>query len=78
MTVKSDLQKATAMCEELKGIYAMAAESTDEQEAKQVFKSLKEELDKHISFLTNRVDYLTLNNPLNQEHINNALHPKNL
>ena len=78
MTVKSDLQKALATCEEIRGSYAVMAESTEDQAAKQKFKEMGADLDRHIAFLANRLDYVTLNNPLNQQHVNNQLHPKEL
>ena len=78
MTVKSDLQKALATCEELQGTYAIMAQSTEDPVAKQRFGVMKQELDNHIQFLLNRIDYVTLNNPLNQENVNNPQHPRHL
>ncbi len=44
MTVQSDLQKTMATCETMKGSYALMAESTEDQQAKQMFNSMKAEL----------------------------------
>ncbi|MCC5911062.1 MAG: DUF1657 domain-containing protein [Clostridiaceae bacterium] len=67
MTVQSDLQKTIAYCEATKGTYALMAESTEDQQAKQTFNTMKADMDRHIEFLNNRLEYLTINNPLNQE-----------
>lgn len=60
MTVKSDLQKALALCESMRGNYTLMADSTEDKPAKLLFNTLKKDLEKHIEFLTDRVDYLTL------------------
>ena len=67
MTVKNDLQKAIASCESTKGTYAMMADSTQDPQAKQTFTSMKNDLDRHVQFLTDRLDYLNQNNQLNQQ-----------
>ena len=66
MTVQSDLQKAIASCEAAKGTYAMMAESTEDRQAEQMFNSMKTDMDKHIQFLNNRLNYLNENSQLNQ------------
>ena len=67
VTVKSDLQKAAATCESLKGTYTLMAESTEDEPAVQMFQGMKSDLEKHIIYLNNRLDYLTLNNELNKK-----------
>ncbi len=70
VTVKSDYEKAVAMCEANKGNYAMMAHSTDDQQVKQMFNNMKSDMDKHIQFLNSRLEYLTLNNQLYQDFNN--------
>lgn len=67
MTVQSDLKKAIAAAESAKGTYAMAAESTEDQTAKQKYEQMKSDMDNHLMFLNNRVSYLDNNNSLNQQ-----------
>lgn len=69
MTVKSDLQKVLASCEEIKGSYAVMAHSTEDQQAKQMFNNMKTDMVKHIQFLNDRLEYLNLNNQLNQKNL---------
>lgn len=66
MTVQSDMKKAVAYCETLRGTYTLMAESTEDKMAKQMFDEMKFELNKHILYLNNRLDYLNLNNELNK------------
>lgn len=65
MTVQSDLQKAIASCEAAKGSYSLMAESTEDQETKQMFQQMSSEVDRHIKFLNDRLSFLNENNPLN-------------
>lgn len=67
MTVKSDLQKAVATSESLRGTYTLMAESTEDQMAKQMFNVMKADLEKHIVYINNRLDYLTLSSELNKK-----------
>ena len=64
MTIKSDIERAIAYCEASKGSYALMAESTEEKEAKDMFNSMKADVEKHIEFLNNRLEYLKGNNDL--------------
>lgn len=64
MTVQKDLEKAIAYCEGLKGSYAIMADSTEDQQAKQMFKTMKSDMDKHLQFLGGRMEYLVSNNEL--------------
>ena len=66
MTVKSDLKKAVASAESAKGTYLMAAESTEDQTAKQKFEQMASDIDNHISYLNSRLDYVQNTNSLNQ------------
>lgn len=64
MTIKSDLEKVIAYCEVTKGSYALMAQSTEEDQAKQMFNSMKADVEKHIQFLNDRLEYLKQNNEL--------------
>ena len=66
LTVQSDLQKAIASCEAAKGGYSMMEQSTEDPQAKQMFNSMKSDIDKHLQFLNGRLDYLNQNNQLNE------------
>ena len=65
MTVQSDLQKAIASCESAKGSYSLMAESTEDTQAKQMFNQMSSEVDRHLEYLNDRLNYLNENNPLN-------------
>ncbi len=64
MSIQNDLERAAAYCEAIKGSYALMAHSTEEKEAKQVFNSMKTDMENHIKFLNNRMEYLKQNNDL--------------
>ncbi len=64
LTVQSDLEKVIAYCEAVKGSYAVMAHSTEDQQAKDMFNSMKADIDKHMAFLSGRLEYLSLNNEL--------------
>lgn len=66
MTVQSDLQKALAAAESAKGTYAMFEQSTDDQTAKSMFKSMSQDMDRHIAQLNSRIG-VTAQNQLNQQ-----------
>lgn len=67
MTVQKDLEKTIAYCESVKGSYALMAQSTEDEQAKEVFKTMKTDIDKHIQFLNDRLQYLIENNELNKQ-----------
>ena len=67
MTVQSDLKKDIAAAEAAKGTYSMAAEATEDQTAKQKYLQMKTDMDNHLMFLNNRLNYLGNNNILNQQ-----------
>lgn len=66
LTVQSDLQKAIASCEAAKGSYAMMSQSTEDQQAQQMFNNMKSDIEKHLQFLNDRLSYLNDNNELNK------------
>jgi len=65
LTVQKDLQKAIASCEAAKGSYAMMAQSTEDQTAKQMFNQMKTDMDRHLQWLNGRLEYLEEFNQLN-------------
>lgn len=65
MTVKSDLEKAIASAESAKGTYMMAAQSTEDQSAKQRYEQMATDINSHISYLSSRVQYLSSSNGMN-------------
>lgn len=65
MTVQKDLEKVVAYCEAIKGTYAIMAHSTEDQDAKDMFNSMKTDIEKHMEFLSGRIEYLNENNELN-------------
>ncbi|MDA8442438.1 MAG: DUF1657 domain-containing protein [Peptococcaceae bacterium] len=69
MTVQADLKKAVASAEAAKGTYSMMAESTEDQSAKQMFKELSQDMDRHVDMLNSRLGYVTQNNTLNNQQI---------
>jgi rubrerythrin len=67
MTVQSDLQKAVAACESAKGTYHVMSLSTEDQSAKGMFNEMCNDLDKHLSYLNSRLNYINQSNSLNQK-----------
>jgi rubrerythrin len=67
LTVQSDLQKAVAACESAKGTYKVMAQSTDDQSAKSMYDEMSNDLEKHLTYLNNRLGYVTQGNCLNQK-----------
>jgi len=66
VTVQQDLQKAVASAQAALGTYSMFAESTQDQSAKQMFKDMSKDMQRHIDWLNSRLNYVTQNNNLNQ------------
>jgi rubrerythrin len=62
MTVWSDLEKSIAMAEASRGNYLLFATDSDEEKAKQVFKEMAEDMERHVTILESRRDYLAQNN----------------
>ncbi|MGB9680092.1 MAG: DUF1657 domain-containing protein [Thermoanaerobacteraceae bacterium] len=67
MTVKSDLEKAAAAAQAALGTYAQFASSTDDPAAKQMFMQMQQDMQRHVTMLNNRLNYVTSNNKLNQQ-----------
>lgn len=66
LTVQSDLQKAVAACESAKGTYKVMAQSTDDKSAKSMYTEMSSDLERHLSYLNGRLNYITQANSLNQ------------
>lgn len=62
MTVKSDLEKAIASAESAKGTYLVAAQSTQDETAKQKYEEMATSMESHVSYLSSRLDYLNSTN----------------
>lgn len=69
MTVQSDLQKAVASAQSAKGTYLMAAQSTEDESAKQKYQAMASDIDSHLSYLNSRVQYLSSTSTYNQSEI---------
>lgn len=67
MTVKQDLEKAVASAESAQGSYLTFASATQDKAQQQMFKSMAEDMERHIEQLRDRLCYVTDNNPLNQQ-----------
>lgn len=67
MTVKSDLEKAVAAAQSALGTYAQFASSTDDPAAKQMFQQMQQDMQRHVTMLNNRLNYVNANNKLNQQ-----------
>lgn len=67
MSIQSDFERVIAYCEVTKGSYALMAQSTEDKQAKDTFNSMKSDVDKHIKFLNDRLEYLKSNNELIKE-----------
>jgi rubrerythrin len=67
MTVQQDLEKAVASAESAQGTYLSFASATQDKTQQQMFKSMAEDMQRHIDQLKERLDYVTQNNPLNQQ-----------
>ncbi|KLU58775.1 hypothetical protein CEB3_c47920 [Peptococcaceae bacterium CEB3] len=66
MTVQQDLQKAVASAQSSLGTYSVFAESTQDQSAKQMFKDMSKDMQRHVDVLNNRLKYISENNDMNQ------------
>jgi hypothetical protein len=64
MTVKKDLEKALAAAQSAKGTYAAFETSTEDKSAQQMFRSMSQDMDQHISQLNSRIG-VTAQNQLN-------------
>jgi len=66
MTVKSDLEKAKAAADSAKGTYEAFATATDDQNAKQMFQQMAQDMERHNSMIESRLSS-TAENQLNNE-----------
>jgi len=67
VTIQSDLQKAVAQAESLKGSYATFATSTQDQAAKKMFQEMQMDMQRHVDSLNSRLSYIEKNNPMYQQ-----------
>ena len=67
MTVKQDLQKALATAESAQGTYAQFANSTQDQNAKQMFQQMEQDMSRHIQVLSSRLNLVQEENQLNRQ-----------
>jgi len=67
MTVQTDLQKAVAQAESLKGSYNTFATSTQDQAAKKMFQEMSQDMQRHVDSLNARLSYIEKNNPMYQQ-----------
>lgn len=63
MTVESDLQKALAQAESLKGSYAVFANSTQDVNARNMYQGLQLDMQRHVDRLYERLSYIKNRNP---------------
>lgn len=66
MTVKSDLEKARIAAQSALANYADFGNKTEDPMAKQMFKQMEQDMQRHIDMLNNRLNYLNQKNDLNQ------------
>ena len=66
MTVESDLKKALASAQVALGTYSDFAQSTQDQSAKQMFDDMAQDMERHVSLINTRLEYLKRNNPMIQ------------
>lgn len=67
MTVQTDLQKAAAQAELLKGSYDTFATSTQDKAAKKMFQEMSQDMQRHVDSLNARLSYVEKNNPMYQQ-----------
>lgn len=65
MTVYGDLDRAIAMAEASKGSYMLFATESEDEKAKQVFQDMAQDMERHVTILKSRQDYLEQHNQLN-------------
>lgn len=65
MTVRSELERAIAIAEASKGNYLLFAANSEDDKAKQVFKDMAEDMERHVKILESRQDFLNKYNQLN-------------
>jgi len=67
MTVRGDLEKAIAMAEASKGSYLLFATDSEDEKAKGVFQDMAEDMERHVTILKSRQQYLDQYNQLNEQ-----------
>lgn len=67
MTVQQDLEKAVAAAESAQGCYLTFATATQDKSQQSMFKSMADDMERHIEQLRDRLTYVSDNNPLNQQ-----------
>jgi rubrerythrin len=66
MTVRGDLERAIAMAEAARGNYLLFATESADDSAQQVFNDMAEDMQRHVTVLESRREYLDEHNELNQ------------
>lgn len=66
MTVQADLEKAVAAAQSALGTYETFSVSTLDDSAKQMFKDLSGDMERHVDLLRGRLAYVSQNNPMNK------------
>lgn len=65
MTVQHDIERSIAVAELARGNYLLFATESEDQQAKQVFTDMADDMKRHVLILESRRDYLDQHNPLN-------------
>ncbi|AFM41730.1 Protein of unknown function (DUF1657) [Desulfosporosinus acidiphilus SJ4] len=66
MTVQADLEKAVAAAQSALGTYETFSASTLDDSAKQMFKEMSSDMERHVALLRGRLAYVTQNNSMNK------------
>ncbi|MGC7873159.1 DUF1657 domain-containing protein [Desulfosporosinus sp. FKB] len=66
MTVQADLEKAVAAAQSALGTYETFSASTLDETAKQMFKEMSSDMERHVALLRGRLAYVTQNNSMNK------------
>ncbi|TGE34479.1 DUF1657 domain-containing protein [Desulfosporosinus sp. Sb-LF] len=66
MTVQADMEKAVAAAQSALGTYEAFSTSTLDESAKQMFKEMSSDMERHVGQLRGRLNYVTQNNAMNK------------
>ncbi|OLN32375.1 DUF1657 domain-containing protein [Desulfosporosinus metallidurans] len=66
MTIQADLEKAVAAAQSALGTYETFSVSTLDESAKQMFKDMSSDMERHVGQLRGRLNYVTQNNAMNK------------
>lgn len=66
MTVQADLEKAVAAAQSALGTYENFSLSTQDESAKQMYKDMSSDMERHVGQLRGRLNYVTQNNAMNE------------